>query len=106
MNHTTLLVKILTKPTQTFAKDNINITEFIGKFYQYRDNKFTICKVTIWGRLGYDLEEFYKVNDYAIVEGQILVRESLCKELNRKAKIEISAFKSYPLILNPRKIKK
>ena len=106
MNHTTLIVKILTKPTQRVVGKERSVTEFIGKFYQYRNNKYTICKVSIWGRLAHDLDKFYGVKDYAIVEGYISIRESFFKDLNLKTAIEISAFKSYPLVVKPTQIKK
>ena len=106
MNHTTLIVKILTKPTQSFFKNEICLTEFVGKFYQYRNNKYTICKVSIWGPLAYDLDKYYKVKDYAIIEGFISVRESHFEDLNLKTKIEISTFKTYPIVLKPIQIKK
>lgn len=106
MNYSTLIIKIIAKPTQSFFDNKISVTELIGKFYQYRNNKFTICKVSIWGPLAYDLNKYYKVNDYAIVEGYISVRESVFEDLNLKTTIEISASKTYPLVLNPIQIKK
>ena len=106
MNHTTLIVKIIAKPTQKFFEKGMSVTELVGKFYQYRNNKFTICKVSIWGPLAYDLNKYYKVNDYVIVEGYISIRESVFGDSNLKTKIEISAFKSYPLIMKPIQIKK
>ena len=106
MNYSTLIVKIITKPTQSFFKNGICLTEFIGKFYQYRNNKYSICKVSIWGPLSYDLDKYYKVKDYAIVEGYLSHRESNFEKLKVQAKIEMSAFRSYPIILNPIQIKK
>lgn len=106
MNYTTLIVKIIAKPTQSFFDNGISVTELIGKFYQYRNNKYTICKVSIWGPLAHDINKYYRVKDYVIVEGYISVRESYFEDLNLKTTIEISAFKTYPLVLNPIQIKK
>ena len=106
MNYTTLIVKVIATPTQSFFDNDITLTEFIGKFYQYRNNKYTICKVSVWGPLAHDITKYYGIKDYVIVEGYISVRESYFKDLNLSTKIEISAFKTYPLVLNSTQIKK
>nr|QXM17286.1 hypothetical protein Ycf41 [Chaetoceros muellerii] len=101
MNYATLLIKITTKPEQSFFDNQITATEFIGKFYQYRKNYNTLCKISVWGNLAYDLVRYYQVNDYLIVEGYILVQNSTSslEDLNLKTSIEIIASKIYPFAL-------
>ena len=106
MNYTNFIIKIIAKPTQSFFDKEICVTELIGKFYQYKNNKYTICKVSIWGPLAYDINQYYKINDYIFVEGYIFIRESIFEDLNIKTAIEISAFKTYPFVLNPIQITK
>jgi hypothetical protein len=103
MNYATLLIKIITKPEQNFFDNDITATEFIGKFYQYRKNYYTLCKISVWGNLAYDLVRYYQVNDYLIVEGSLLVQNSTSSlietDLNLKTNIEIIASKVYPFAL-------
>ena len=40
MNYTTLIVKLLGTPKKSSIENEIPVTEFIGKFYQYRKNKY------------------------------------------------------------------
>jgi single-stranded DNA-binding protein len=101
MNYATLLIKIITKPEQSFFDNDITATEFIGKFYQYRKNYYTLCKISVWGNLAYDIGRYYQVNDYLIVEGYLLVQNytSNLTDLNLKTNIEIIASKVYPFAL-------
>ena len=99
MNYATLLIKIITKPEQNFFDNDITATEFIGKFYQYRKNYYTLCKISVWGNLAYDLVRYYQVNDYLIVEGYLVLKDSILEELNIKTNIEIIACKVYPFAL-------
>lgn len=101
MNYSTLLIKIITKPEQSFFDNDITATEFIGKFYQYRKNEYTLCKISVWGNLAYDVVRYYQLNDYLIVEGYLLVQNSSSSlvDLNLKTSIEIIASKVYPFAL-------
>ena len=106
MNYTTLIVKVITKPIQRSVDNGISVIEFVGKFYQYRNNKYTVCKVSVWSNSLLDLNEFYSIKDYVIVEGHISIRESVFEDSKIKTSIEISTFKSYPLLMKPKKITK
>jgi hypothetical protein len=109
MNYTTFIVKIISKPERSLFEidDNeILYTEFVGKFYQFRKNEYTICKISVWGNLAYDVLQYYQVNDYLIIEGYISLHDSIIEELNLKTAIEISAVKAYPFALTAPKIKK
>jgi single-stranded DNA-binding protein len=99
MNYTTILIKIVSKPEQSFFNNNVNYTEFIGKFYQYKKNDYAVCKISVWGNLAYDLVRYYQKNDYLIVEGYLVLKDSILEELNIKTNIEIIACKVYPFAL-------
>jgi len=99
MNYTTLIVKLLGTPKKSSIENEIPVTEFIGKFYQYRKNKYTICKLIVWGNLADDLLKYYDTNDYMFVEGHVSIQESFIKELNVKTNIQISVYKAFPYAL-------
>ena len=94
------MIKIIGKPEQSFFENDISVTEMIAKFYQFRDNSYNICKISIWGNLSYDVMQYYQINDYLIVEGYISRRNSSFEKYNITTEIEISVFKIYPFALN------
>jgi len=94
------MIKIIEKPEQSFFDNDISVTEMIAKFYQFRDNSYNICKISIWGNLSYDVMQYYQINDYLIVEGYISRRNSSFEKYNITTEIEISVFKIYPFALN------
>tara|TARA_B100000767_G_scaffold246494_1_gene246113 strand:+ start:3698 stop:3991 length:294 start_codon:yes stop_codon:yes gene_type:complete len=94
------MVKVIGKPEQSFFDNDISVTEMIAKFYQFRDNSYNICKLSIWGNLSYDVMQYYQINDYLIVEGYISRRDESFEEYNITTEIEISVFKIYPFALN------
>ena len=100
MNYTSFMIKIIEKPEQSFFDNDISVTEMIAKFYQFRDNSYNICKISIWGNLSYDVMQYYQINDYLIVEGYISRRNSSFEKYNITTEIEISVFKIYPFALN------
>ncbi len=100
MNYTSFMVKVIGKPEQSFFDNDISVTEMIAKFYQFRDNSYNICKLSIWGNLSYDVMQYYQINDYLIVEGYISRRDESFEEYNITTEIEISVFKIYPFALN------
>jgi len=100
MNYTSFMIKIIEKPEQSFFDNDISVTEMIAKFYQFRDNSYNICKISIWGNLSYDVMQYYQINDYLIVEGYISRRNSSFEKYNITTEVEISVFKIYPFALN------
>lgn len=99
MNYATCLIKIVSKPEQTFFNNDISYTQFIAKFYQYKNNQNTLCKISVWGNLSYDMVRYYQLNDYVIVEGYVLIQDSNVHDINIKTIIEIVACKIYPFAL-------
>jgi len=103
MNYTSFIVKITQNPEQSFfgsGDSRISLVEILGKFYQFRTNSANICKLSVWGNLGYDVMQYYQINDYLIVEGSIARSNSHFEDHNLFTEIEISVFKIYPLVLN------
>ena len=101
MNYTNFIVKMISKPEQSSFKNGICVTEFIGKFYQFRNkrniNRF--CKISIWGNSGSNLIKYSQLNDYLIIEGYISFRKSIFEQLDITTVIELSVFKFYPFSL-------
>jgi hypothetical protein len=104
MNYTNFLIRVVSKPERSFFDNDIIYTEFVGKFYQFRKNEYTLCKISVWGNLAYDTLRYYHINDYLIVEGYLSLRDSTLENLSIKTSLEITACKIYPFALT--KIKK
>ena len=103
MNYTHFIVKMVNNPEQSSFKNGILVTEFIGKFYQFRKRKISgidrLCKISIWGKAGSNFIKYYKKNDYLIIEGVLSLRKSTFDSLNLTTDLEISVYKFYPLSL-------
>ena len=99
MNYTHFIVKIISKPEQSSFKNGILVTEFIGKFYQFRkiNNIDKLCKISIWGKSGSNFIKYYKKNDFVIIEGYLSLRRSEFDNLELTTDIEVSVYKFYPL---------
>ena len=102
MNHFIFAVKIIKNSGQSFFADGTSLTELIVQLPQVRKtNVKIVLKVSIWGKLSYDVAKYYQPNDYIIIEGYISIRninsDHLINSLNKQ--VEISAFKLYPLLL-------
>ena len=93
-NYIGCIVKILETPKQKIVPNKIVTTEFRVQLPQIRNQTTTIAKLTFWGNLARDVLEYYKVNDYIIIEGYL----SLSKKKKSK-KVEITVLKVYPFFL-------
>tara|TARA_B110000908_G_C9850087_1_gene269498 strand:- start:56 stop:346 length:291 start_codon:yes stop_codon:yes gene_type:complete len=96
----------MSKPQYTLCEQKIPLTEALGKFYQFRNNPQTVCKLSFWGRPAYEILKYYKTNDYVLVEGYISFRQSTFEKFDITTNIEISIFKVYPFALKTVEIKK
>nr|YP_009029357.1 hypothetical protein [Leptocylindrus danicus]AGH28888.1 hypothetical protein [Leptocylindrus danicus] len=95
MNYACLIVKIVKEPEQQFFGHDLKLTmtEFTGKYVLGRNRKHVdLIKVKIWGDLAYQVKEFYKLNDYLIVEGFI--------SLQNQKFIDMSVQRIYPFLLS------
>lgn len=106
MNYTSFIVKIIKKPHYTISEKKIPHTEALGKFYQFRNNPHTICKLSFWGRPAYEVLKYYKTSEYVLVEGYISFRKSTFEKFKTTTYIEISSFKVHPFPLKTDPVKK
>ena len=63
------IVKILESPNQIFFNKNIPVLKFRAQLPQNRNNR--IVNLIIWGNLALDVSEYYKINDYIMIEGYL-----------------------------------
>jgi len=94
------IVKILESPRQKLFTNNIAMTQFRAQLPQARNT--CIIHLTFWGNLAVDVESYYKINDYIIIEGYLSLREKQKSNLTSQTskKIEITVLKIYPFLLN------
>ena len=101
MNHSTLIVKIIAQPKQSFIKDSIPVTEILVKFPLIKSN--TNCNdifiISIWGSLSYDVIKYYSRNKYMIIEGYLSIHEKILrtKKSSMNKQVKLSVLKMYPL---------
>lgn len=91
-NYIGSVVKILETPKKKIFKNNIQITQFRAQLPQIRKTK--VINLVFWGKLGYDVLNYYQVNDYILIEGYL----SLSKNQLSK-KIEVTVLKIYPFLV-------
>ena len=96
MNYIGGIAKILEMPKQSFLDNNVIITKVRVQLPQLRNTQ--VVKLTFWGNLASDVNNFYKTNDYVIIEGYISYKNEL--QLQVPKQIEITVLKIYPFLLN------
>ena len=104
MNYVILTVKVLQNSGQSFFQDGTGLTELMVQLPQISKNyPNLIVHLSIWGKLSYDVAKYYKLDDYIIIEGYILIKNLNVSSLNSlsliEKQVEISVFKLYPLRL-------
>ena len=99
VNYLTSVVKILEKPTQKVLNEKIVMTEFRAQFPQVGNNQ--IVNLVFWGNLARDVANFYKVNDYIMIEGYLSIRDKnkiKAKQMKRTLKTaQVTVLRSYPI---------
>jgi len=104
MNYSSFIVKIVEGPTRENLKNDIPVTDMLVKFSQIRDKKsLETFQVFVWGNLAEDVVEYYKINDYIIIEGYISLNRNFSKNIvfpmnTRNNPVQISVRKIYPFI--------
>ena len=96
MNYIGGIAKILEMPKQSFLENNVIITKVRVQLPQLRTTQ--VVKLTFWGNLASDVNNFYKTNDYVIIEGYISYKNELQFQVPKK--IKITVLKIYPFLLN------
>jgi single-stranded DNA-binding protein len=99
-NYIGSIVKILESPNQKLFNNTIPITQFRVQLPQIRNN--TIVTLNFWGNLANDVANYYKINDYIIIEGYLSVRTKPVNNsiIQNSKKVEIAVFKVYPFLLS------
>jgi len=103
MNYSIFIVKIIKTPEQSFFEDDTALTEAWVKFPQFlNQNYIDVFKISAWGNLAYDLNKFYKIDDYVLIEGFLSLKENYQQNYIHKNEkyIEFTVNKLYPFILN------
>jgi len=103
MNYVGGIVRILETPKLDFINNTINRTEFHVQLPQIRKKQaITIIKLVFWGDFAYDVANYYRVNDYILVEGYLAFKKEELNNINSRTlkNLEITVFKVYPLFLN------
>ncbi len=90
-NYIGSVVKILEKPIQTVINDKIVKTDFRVQLVHIRN--LQLAHLTLWGNLGHNIINDYKVNDYMMIEGYLSlpnkINNKLLKRQLRKAQITV-----------------
>jgi len=94
------IVKILEVQKQKSLNNNNLVVRFRAQFPQTRNTR--IVYLTFWGKLAQDVINYYKVNDYILIEGYLSLRNKPAKNLviETRKKVNISVLKIYPFFLS------
>lgn len=100
MNYIGAVVKVLETPKQRFLNSNTLVITFRVQLPQIR--KIRIVELVCWSNLAQSVLNYYKVNDYILIEGYISFRQkkSLSKTNKPIKKVTITVIKVYPFLLN------
>lgn len=99
-NYIASIVRVLETPKEIIIKNNIAVAEFRVQIPQLRKTK--IVNLVFWGNLARDVAQYYKVNDYILIEGYLALPKT---KTGKKA--EIVVLKVYPFLFSyDRSIKK
>lgn len=101
MNYVSLIVKIIEEPKQQFLgyKQYLTVTKLTGKYTARRNkNYINIIKIKAWGKLAYQVKEYYNVNDYILVEGFISIKKEE-ENANSPLIVEITAKRVFPFLM-------
>jgi len=100
MNYIGGIVRILEIPKQKILNNNISIVKIRVQFPQFKN--IQIVNLIFWGNLTRDILNYYKVNDYIIIEGYLGLSKNQNSNLTIQnlKKVEITVLKIYPFFLN------
>ena len=98
-NYFSGIVKILENPKQKVLNNKISVTTFRGEISQVRKNKLVV--VNSWGNLAQEIDNYYEMNDYILIEGVLSIKNTPTKNSIQKphAQIIITVLKVYPFLL-------
>jgi hypothetical protein len=96
-NYLASIVRILEKPIQTVIHDKLIMTEFRVQLGQVRNTQ--IVNLVFWGNLARDVVNYYRINDYAMIEGYLSIHDSKNSKVSKPQlkKAQITVIKIYPI---------
>jgi hypothetical protein len=97
MNYIGAIVKILEVPKEKLINSNTLVIKFRAQLPQVRKDR--VVKLVFWNNLALAVRNYYKVNDYILIEGYTSIRKNSTSNKSLK-KVTISVVKVYPLLLN------
>ena len=86
------IVKILEVAKKKKVFNNIFFTKFRAQLPQIKKDDKSIISLVLWGNLANDIEKYYRMNDYILIEGYLSVRHF--SKINKKKKNPNNSFKS------------
>ena len=98
-NYFVSIVKILAFANEFSIENQVKVKQLYVQVPQKRGN--SILSLLVWGNLSQDIEQFYDVNDYILVEGYTFTQPKKDKKfvLSNSKKIFITVTKIYPMLL-------
>lgn len=102
INHIGAIVKILETPKPKFTNSNTLFIKFRVQLSQVR--KIRTVRLVIWGNLAHSVLNYYKINDYILIEGYVSFQSIMSSNGNKKPlkKVIVTALKVYPFLLRYR----
>jgi single-stranded DNA-binding protein len=100
MNSIGAIVKILETPKEKFVNSSTLVTICRVQLSQVR--KIRTVKLVIWGNLARSVLNYYKINDYVLIEGYISLQSTMSSNETKKPvkKVILTALKVYPFLLD------
>jgi hypothetical protein len=94
------IVKILEIPKQKVLNNDIIVATFRAQLPQVRQSK--IVHLKFLGNLAKDITNYYKVNDYVLIEGYLSLRNTQISNttVSFSKKVEITVLKVHPFFLH------
>ena len=98
-NYIGAIVKILETPKEKQINNNSLVVTFRVQIHQVRQSR--IIKLVFWGNLARDIINYYKINDYILIEGYLSLGSSFDSDKMTKSlkSTEITVLKVYPFLL-------
>jgi hypothetical protein len=95
------MVRILEVPKQKTINKNVSVVKIRVQFPQIRNVR--IINLIFWGNLTRDILNYYKANDYILIEGYLSLPKKQTPDLilENLKKVEITVIKIYPFLLSP-----
>src|SRR6476469_1108807 len=100
MNYSTFLVKLISEPIQTKISTTSFLVQAQVQFTTKRKKKGkTQFQISLWGSLGNYFMDYYRENDYIIIQGILSFYKKQKKKRFEKNTI-FTVLQLYPFILN------